>query len=128
MASPTLATWSHSRTFAARYSPMPAIQPATTAAVPCCELVGRWSNLVEMVVPSDQTPPIFDIVAPQSVPMKICLVVLMAGECTSNPRPREWGAASAIYVGGRRAPRRAAAVSGAAGAGGDRGVLASGVA
>ena len=48
---------------------MASTQPRTTAAGPSCELVGRCRSWVETVVPSPQTPPTFDVVAPPSVPM-----------------------------------------------------------
>jgi hypothetical protein len=35
------------------------------------ELVGRWSSLVVIASPLPQTPAIFEVVAPQSVPIKI---------------------------------------------------------
>src|SRR5580704_7053228 len=78
MASPTLATSAQVSLFCSRYSVTAATQAATTAAGPCCEFVGRCSSLVETVVPSAQTPPTLDMVAPQSVPMKTCWLVLMA--------------------------------------------------
>ena len=50
---------------------MPPIQPLMTAARPFCELVGRWSNLVETASPFCHTAALFEVVAPLSVPMKI---------------------------------------------------------
>src|SRR5690348_11585151 len=50
---------------------MAEIQPATTASVPFWEFVGRWSSFVVMASPLPQTPAIFEVVAPQSVPIKI---------------------------------------------------------
>jgi hypothetical protein len=47
---------------------MASIQPLTTASVPCWALVGLWCSLVDTVVPSAQTAPTLDIVAPLSVP------------------------------------------------------------
>src|SRR4051794_630695 len=92
MASPTLLTWSQVSPFSARKPPTAATHPVTTAEGPSCELVGCWCSRVEMVVPSAQTPPTLDIVAPQSVPMKTCWV-LMAAQHRTDPirpgRPRE---------------------------------------
>jgi hypothetical protein len=64
--------------FSLRYSLVASIQPATTASRPFCALVGRCKSFVEMVAPSAHTPPTFDIVAPQSVPMKTCLLSSIA--------------------------------------------------
>src|SRR5450755_2762677 len=77
MASPTLLTSAQPSLFCVRYSVTASTQEVTTACGPCCELVARWCSLVETVVPSAQTPPTFDMVAPQSVPMKTCWFVLM---------------------------------------------------
>src|SRR3569623_3773783 len=85
MASPTLFTWSQSSWFSARYSEMAAIHEDTTAWGPRCELVARWCSFVETVVPSNQTPPIFDIVAPQSVPMKTCVFVVVMPRSLCHP-------------------------------------------
>ena len=65
--------------FCARYLLTASIQPATTASRPCWALVGCCCSFVEMVVPSAHTPPTFDMVAPQSVPMKTCLLSSIAG-------------------------------------------------
>ena len=54
------------------------IQPATTAWRPAAALVGCCCSFVVMVRPSSQTPPTFDMVAPQSVPMNTCGFVLIA--------------------------------------------------
>src|ERR1700722_10322550 len=78
MASPTLLTSAQVSLFCVRYSVTASTQEATTASGPCCELVARWWSLVETVVPSAHTPPTLDMVAPQSVPMKTCWLVLMA--------------------------------------------------
>src|SRR5262249_28406548 len=79
-----LLTCSHPRPFCARYSPIASIHPVTTASRPCCELVGRWRSFVEIVRPSPHTPPTFDIVAPQSVPMNTCLLSSIAGAYRSR--------------------------------------------
>jgi hypothetical protein len=42
--------------------------------------VGRWSRRVETGLPVLQTPPIFEVVAPPSVPMYTCCAVLIGGE------------------------------------------------
>ena len=47
---------------------MASTQPRTTASGPNSEPVGRWRSRVETVVPSSQTPPTLDVVAPPSVP------------------------------------------------------------
>src|SRR5947209_1414859 len=78
MASPTLLTCAQVSWFSPRYSVIASIQPPTTACGPLLALVGRWSSFVETVVPSAQTAPIFDMVAPQSVPMNTCLLSSMA--------------------------------------------------
>jgi hypothetical protein len=40
-----------------------------TASVPAWEFVELCSSLVDMVEPSAHTPPVFEVVAPLSVPM-----------------------------------------------------------
>jgi hypothetical protein len=47
---------------------MPSIHPSTTAPVPSWELVVLWASLSEIGVPSANTPQVFDVVAPLSVP------------------------------------------------------------
>jgi hypothetical protein len=42
--------------------------------------VGRCSKRVETGLPELQTPPIFEVVAPPSVPMYTCWAVLIGGE------------------------------------------------
>src|ERR1019366_2913476 len=71
IARPTPATCGHFRLFCVRNSLMAEIQAAMTAAVPFCELVGRWSNLVVTASPFSRTAAILEVVAPLSVPMKI---------------------------------------------------------
>ena len=51
---------------------MPSTQLRTTDAGPSLEFVDRWSNRVDTGLPVLQTPPIFEVVAPPSVPMYTC--------------------------------------------------------
>src|SRR5271163_2265829 len=69
MARPAPRTWSQVRLFWARNPFTPWINPLTTASVPIWEFVELWRSLVEMMEPSAQTPPVFDVVAPLSVPI-----------------------------------------------------------
>jgi hypothetical protein len=71
MASPTPCTWSQVSWLSVRNPFTPSIQPLMTAAVPAWELVELWRSLVEMIVPSAQTPPVLEVVAPLSVPRKM---------------------------------------------------------
>jgi hypothetical protein len=45
--------------------------------VPIWAFVELWRSLVEMMEPSAQTPPVFDVVAPLSVPINTPWVGLM---------------------------------------------------
>ena len=54
----------------------PSTQPATTAAVPFWELVELWRRCVETGSPLANTPPVLDVVAPESVPRKISRVAV----------------------------------------------------
>src|SRR6478735_11116060 len=56
---------------------MDSIQPAMTAADPFCALVGRCRSFVETGSWFSQTALILEVVAPLSVPMKMCLLELM---------------------------------------------------
>src|SRR5689334_15237438 len=79
MAKPTPLTCRQLSPFCRRYSLIDDTQPATTALGPFRAFVGRCNSLVETVRPSSQTAPIFDVVAPLSVPIKTFRPFLMTG-------------------------------------------------
>jgi hypothetical protein len=48
-----------------------------TASVPIWAFVELWRSLVEMMEPSAHTPPVFDVVAPLSVPINTPWIALI---------------------------------------------------
>src|SRR5208282_532568 len=86
MARPTPRTWSHVSLFSAMNPSAPWTHPLTSAAVPSWLLVELWRSFIEIIEPSAHTPPVFEVVAPLSVPMNTSLfeLIFWGGEITTS--------------------------------------------